>query len=170
MNKRVQGYILDVCAKRITREEMQCKLNMTEEDVVDYTVDLLKMCLERKDAELTEYTVILTFIYNEYRDRYVDLYNNLLLCDWHRRHEDIAFELELAKSPTSVDCLYKTVFAEYDYLDYDEFYVLATKCIWGLGEIRTEEAIEKLKTLTSSENTIIKENALYQLERIKEDE
>ena len=44
--------------------------------------------------------------------------------------------------------------------------LIAAKCIWALGEIRTVEAKEKLKLLTQSNNKIIKENALMQLERI----
>ncbi|CDG89183.1 HEAT repeat domain-containing protein [Xenorhabdus bovienii] len=65
----------------------------------------------------------------------------------------------------SVDALYQVSNFELDYLDFDDSYALAVKCIWGLGDIGTPEALEKLKILSISDNEIIKENAINQLKR-----
>lgn len=166
MIEKIKKYILDIIAERITREDMQKELNMTEKEVFEYSIEMMKSSLAKEDATLLEYAIYLTYIYEEHLKDYVYLLNRLLICGWHYSHEDIAWQLQQAKSPTSIKYLYDTVYAKYDYLDYDEAYALAVKCIWGLGDIRTEEAIERLKILTSSENEIIKKNALYQIERI----
>lgn len=59
--------------------------------------------------------------------------------------------------------LYTTSQTQFEYLDYDEAYALAVKCIWVLGDINTFESKEKLKLLSDFENPIIKENTIYQL-------
>jgi hypothetical protein len=69
------------------------------------------------------------------------------------------------KSPQTIECLYKTALTQFDYLEFDEAFALAVKCIWALGDINTIEARQKLELLTQSENKIIKENAIQQLNR-----
>lgn len=91
--------------------------------------------------------------------------NNLILCGWHKQHENIAMILQRLKSPKSVDYLYTTINKKYSYLDYDDNYALAVKCIWALGDIGNKEAKEYLKKLLNSENEIIIDNARKQLER-----
>ncbi|WP_145973675.1 hypothetical protein [Phytobacter massiliensis] len=54
---------------------------------------------------------------------------------------------------------------KFDYLDFDDSYALAVKCIWALGDIATKESFEKLKLLSKSNNTVIKENACHQLKK-----
>lgn len=84
---------------------------------------------------------------------------------WHYRHEDIASLLQDAKSPTSIDALNKAVMTKFGYLDFDDSYALAVKCIWALGEIGTPEAMDKLTKLSKSDNKIIRDNAINQLKR-----
>jgi hypothetical protein len=50
-------------------------------------------------------------------------------------------------------------------LEYDDARALAVKAIWALGKIPGPEAEAKLETLARSENTILRQNAVEQLER-----
>ena len=39
------------------------------------------------------------------------------------------------------------------------------KCIWALGDIGTPEALNKLTTLSKSDNDVVRDNAIKQLAR-----
>lgn len=52
------------------------------------------------------------------------------------------------------------------FLEFDEAFALAVKCIWALGDINTPESREKLRLLSQSDNEIIRDNAINQLNRI----
>lgn len=85
---------------------------------------------------------------------------------WHQMHEDIASTLQWdIPSPKAIEVLYKTALTKFDYLDFDEAYALAVKCIWALGDINTPESMEKLELLAESKNKIIRKNAKAQLKR-----
>lgn len=58
---------------------------------------------------------------------------------------------------------YKTALTKFDYLDFDEAYALAVKCIWALGDINSEDSRRKLELLTEFQNEIIRDNAIKQL-------
>lgn len=135
----------------------------------DYVFRLLETAYNEKNADDLEYAFIVKGNFDlftkEYPKEYPALLMKLLEEDWHIEHEDIAWIFQKLKLPETVDCLYETTFKRFAYLDYDEFYNLAVKCIWALGDIGTEKAIEKLKLLTQSDNEIIRKNAIYQLER-----
>jgi hypothetical protein len=84
----------------------------------------------------------------------VPLLNALLTEAWHQSHWDIAEALQLLHSPSSVDVLYRAAQMQFDYLDYDESFSLATKCCWALGAIGTAEADERLRDLAQSEKPV----------------
>lgn len=94
---------------------------------------------------------------------FIDVLTRLLKEEWHCEHESIIDSLDDLRCYSCVDIFFDTALAHYEYLDYDEAFALAVKCIWGLGNIGTKEAREKLQLLAKSDNDIIKENALYQL-------
>lgn len=67
---------------------------------------------------------------------------------WHYKHEDLARLLKEYRSPSSVDVLYLAANLKLEYLDFDDNYSLAVKCIWGINSIGNENAIQKLKILS----------------------
>jgi hypothetical protein len=83
--------------------------------------------------------------------------------DWHHRHEDIASALQDIRVPSTADCLYRAALRKHDYLAYNDSEALAVKCIWALHDIGTSEAGEKLKFLSQSPSTPIRETALERL-------
>ena len=96
---------------------------------------------------------------------FVPVLIQLLEASWHQRHEDIAHTLQGLKDPRAVDALYRTAFARYDYLAYDEVFGLARKCTWALADTGTPEAKAKLKLLAAGENPLIAGYAQKRLDR-----
>lgn len=120
-----------------------------------------------KDYVLVEYLLALAEAIEVSTEGYVNTLNILLTQGWHYQHENIAFALERLKSPTSINPLFEAAFAQHPYLGYDEDYALAIKCIWGLGRIGTVEASSKLEALAKSNNPIVRDNAVKQLNKIR---
>ena len=152
------------------------KENFRKEFTVDvtkepkYVLDLLEKAYSEKNSNDIEFILSIIDIFDvfstAYQKEYKELLVKLLAADWHVYHEDIAHSIQRLKIPEAVDCLYETALKQFKYRDYDDFSVLAVQCIWALGDIGTQEAIEKLKLLAQLDNEIIKENALKQLARI----
>ena len=84
---------------------------------------------------------------------------------WHYKHEDIAQRLQHLKSPDAIECLYRTALTKFDYLDWDNSYSLARKCMWALGDINTDESKKKIELLAESEDEEIRAYAFEQLNR-----
>ena len=129
----------------------------------NYLISLLEIAYKEKNALDVYYSLCIGFHFDLFTKDFVNIFIKLIESDWHNEHEDIASIMQYLKSPKTVNCLYNTALKQFKYLDYDEFYALAVKCIWALGAIKTDEAREKLKLLSKSKNIIIKENAIKQL-------
>ena len=136
-------------------------------DIIDnpeYVLQLLERAYFEKNGDDVEFAFIIAGNFNLVNENYLDMMIKLMKEDWHVTHECIASYMQQLKSPKTIDCLYEAALTDFPYLEFDEAYALAVKCIWALGEINTPESYEKLKLLTQSNNEIIKENAIYQLE------
>ncbi len=149
----------------ISKEQFLELIKVKSEDLGNELFEMVNFAYEQHSDVNVEIAIYLVFTYELFSENYLDVLNNLILCDWHEQHENIAMLLQRLKSPKSVDYLYNTVNKKYSYLEYDDSYALAVKCIWALGDIGNEEAKEYLKRLLNSENEIIVENAKKQLER-----
>jgi len=134
-----------------------------------YVLQLLKTAYYEKNASDVEYCLALMDLFNLVSNDYSLIFIKLLAVDWHTSHENIVNNLQKLKLPETIDCLYSTALKPLDYLEYDESFSLAVKCIWALGEINNQKAKEKLELLTKSSNKVIKNNALIQLENIRVD-
>ena len=73
--------------------------------------------------------------------------------------------LQTWPTPDTVDALFRVTQWIPKSLEYDDARALAVKAIWALGKIPGSEAEAKLETLARSENTILRQNAVEQLER-----
>lgn len=131
----------------------------------DYIRELLEVALLEKEADDVEYLLTAIFHLELFAEDYVDILCKLMNETWHFQHENIAMIFQKIKSPKTIDCLYNAALTQFEYLEFDEAFALAVKCIWALGDINTLESKEKLKLLTQSENKIIKDNAINQLNR-----
>ncbi|WP_193370029.1 hypothetical protein [Pelagibius marinus] len=119
----------------------------------EHICDLLKSALKNQDAKEAEAADLLGWEFGFPRSCLVSL-NTLLTEDWHEVHEDFAVALGDLRDPSSIDPLYRAALMDLDYLAYDQACALAAKCCCALGAINTEEAIERLRALTQSENPV----------------
>ena len=122
---------------------------------------------KKENAEKADIFIYLIFRYKLYYDEYLEILNQMLIADWHYQHENIAMLLQKMKSPSSVDYLYKEILIQRKYLDYNDNESKIVKCLYALGDIGTDDALEKIKLLAENDNEIIRQNALKQLERIE---
>lgn len=151
-------------AQKIPMGEFKKRFSLEGKSQYDFITDLLITAENNKDPDLLEDGITLILIFREMKYP-IGALNALLLASWHYRHEDIASLLQDARSPTSIDALYKAVMAKFDYLDFDDSYAFAVKCIWALGNIGTPEALNKLTILSISDNDVVRDNAIKQLVR-----
>jgi hypothetical protein len=156
--------IMSYALEEITKDEFLKRFpaDLTKEN--DYILFELLRAIDGKDEDVIEYAIKILHLEDfNGSDKYVDVFNRLLLVDWHERHEDIAALLKGISSPKSVDALYKAATVLYDYLDYDDTYQFARKCIKALSAINNAEAIGKLQVLAQYDIPEIAEYAEKEL-------
>lgn len=137
-------------------------------NIVDNSSDFRKMleaAYDEKNEEDIDYLFYIGFTFNVFNENDVDYLCKLMREPWHHQHEDIATLFDFLKSSLSIECLYEAAITEFEYLSYDNSYALAVKCIWALGNINSIDSRQKLQLLSKSENKIIRENAIKQLQR-----
>jgi hypothetical protein len=162
-------------SERDTINKLMSNLITTDIFIKDFSVDistnpiyvkeLLEIALAEKNTDDVEYVLYIGFTFNVFSEEYVEILSRLIEAKWHYQHENIAMILQKLKSPISVESLYKAAITEYEYLDYDDNYALAVKCIWALGNINNYDSRKKLEVLSHSKNEIIRDNAIKQLSR-----
>lgn len=166
MTTEERKLVMELASDSISREQFLKRFPADLSDSNTYIRQGLEKALVEENSDDVEYVLILGFCLG-FSVEHVDVLNRLLLQPWHYKHEDIARLLKRFASPSSVDPLYKTALAEFEYLNYDDGYALAVKCIWALGAIKTDAALEKLEQLAQSDKPILREAAAKQIERIR---
>ena len=156
--------ILALMRKEINTEGFIRKYNLSY-GMVNICTDL-RDARDRRDAEAVDLFLYLGSLLS-YDYKCIEVLNDLLIEPWHERHEEIVRILGFYRSETSVAYLYKAAISDFDYLEYDEDYVLADKCIRLLAKINSESSFSKLKDLSKSLNDSISKSAIKQLDRIK---
>ena len=164
MNDNEKKLVMGLVLKSITKEEFLKEYPVDIQQDKQYVTKVLKDALIRKDPDDVEHALLLGFSF-EFEEGVVPVLCELIVQDWHFKHEDMARLLQDFKRPDSIESLYKTALMELDYLDYDDSYALAVKCIWALGGIDTDSSRDKLRQLALSENQVVKEAAEHQLNR-----
>jgi hypothetical protein len=152
----------DTISEKITDEEF---LGNFEPELLENPEIIIRDAYERKSVIDLELGIALIWAL---KSDVLPRINGRLWCKllsetWHFSHEDIAFILQKSPDPTTVDCLYTSALARFEYLDYDDFFGLARKSIKALAAIGNEEAISKLRLLAENENTTIRDYALREL-------
>lgn len=135
---------------------------------------LLEQAMEQRDGRAMEFAMIMAY-YSARTERgpkfdpaFLPLFIVLAEADWHTRHEDVLWELDQMRLKTLVDVFYRVALTKHAYAEWDDFSVLGVKCIWGLGNTGTVEAIERLAQLTRCGTPILESNAREQLGRLTE--
>lgn len=97
----------------------------------------------------------------------VELCERLLQTE-HFEHDEIIGYLQDFAAPYSIPFLREAVFMKprLSYLDYDDYGSYYKKCFWALKAIGTDEAIKTIEEFASSDDSVIKREALYRLSKI----
>ena len=127
---------------------------------------LLEEATEAKKSDDIQCALIVGHAFGFAADA-VGVLTRLLEADWHVSHEDVVSALDKLKTPASVDAFYRATQWIPEYLDYDDSRALAVKAIWALGKNPSREAESALQKLAASDEAVIRDAALQQLDRRK---
>ena len=165
MTEAEKRLISDLITQAITKKTFNKHFWPDITDRKGHILNLLENAYQQQDEDIVEKALILGFAFG-FSLASKDILIRLMVCDWHHDHGDIAGLLQELQAPESVDALYHAAQMELAYLDYDECYSLAVKCLWALGDIANAHAQQKLTLLSESPIDIIRKEAKQQLKRI----
>jgi len=163
MTPKQKRLIHDLSNSRISRTEFLRSFPFAG-DGSKLSLALLEEAIDRRDVETVELALGLGFVFG-FSSEHKAILRGLVEADWHRSHEDAVFALDDLRDPDAVDILYKATHTVPDYLSFDDNRALAVKAIWALGNIGSAAAKEKLEIIARSNNVILRDAALHQLER-----
>lgn len=134
--------------------------------------DAIGQALERaallEDADAVESSLVDAFT-DGLSPSLVPVLIRLLEASWHHSHENIALALQNLKDPRAISSLSNAALSTHGYLEYDEFFNLARKCIWALADMGTEGALKELHLLAQSSNPIIAGYAQKRIDKWSEE-
>lgn len=153
----------------ITQDELYKSIGFDNIDFEQFLMNTMLRAVEQEDAEMMKYLIFTIYLGDNAINinAYLDILNRLILCKWHNKHEDISLLLQRINSPESIEYLYKAIFLQLDYLDWDDNYAFERKCVHAIAKCKKQEALKKLSILASNENEIIKQCAEKQLQKIQ---
>jgi hypothetical protein len=125
---------------------------------------LLDGAYRLQDAEDLECALTVGFTFG-FSPEHSEILCHLLEADWHARHEDVVSALDELRCPSAIGALFRATQWIPKSLEYDDSRALAVKAIWALGKTAATEAEKKLRILACSDNAILRNAALEQLER-----
>ena len=128
---------------------------------------ILSQILENKDGVLLR-SINSFFFKTSFIPESCEFYNQLLIEEWHKQHDDIANILQFnIKCPSSTAYFKKSIELKFSYLFHsDDYEPYITKCMWGIAKNKSAYSKEVLLAFSKSENEIIRTAALYQLDRL----
>ena len=157
----------DYFSNKISVETLAEQLKLSDKNFPFVVQEKMEQDLSEKDAEMLEYHVYSLFLWKERtnpKEReplvlFTDILNRLLLCDWHKQHEDIVNLLQEISAGSSVDVLYKAIYLKLSYLEWDDNFSFQKKCVRAINHIGGESARRYLELLGQEKNSIIRELA-----------
>lgn len=152
----------------ITKEDLLRKIGGDRPEFGKKIKSELENALLKKDGKRIEYLIYALLLTEEKIDLngFVNVLNELLICEWHEQHENIIMILQKIHSPLSVEYIKKAISLKPQYLNWDDNFAFEVKCIWTLGYIKTSEAQIALEQIVQDPNEILSQNAKNQLKRM----
>jgi len=123
----------------------------------------LNNAIQARDADKVDSCLIAAYSLG-IDESFVPALIELVVADWHFKHEDVALYLQRIGDARAIDALYEAAHARHKYLDFDEGFAFARKCTWALADIGTDHAKERLKYLSSGSNKKIAQFAQKRLD------
>lgn len=150
------------------------KLGIYEDGFSDYLLSEMVMTFESQDAERLGYLIYALFLWDERigeqkaneLEKFLDILNELLISDWHYKHEDITLLLQKISSDKSIKYLYDAIELHPEYLAWDDNYSFEVKCVRALYYIGKEKSFSYLDKLCKHSNSVIREMAQRQIKKL----
>ncbi|MEB2185703.1 hypothetical protein VDS18_07280 [Xanthomonas campestris pv. campestris] len=157
----------------LSEQQFLDALGIAREEVGAFTSALVARAITDKngsdlnDAEMIRFKFALREPPQGY-DSELDYWHNLLLQDWHQEHEELISDLQMKADPSSIPYLTAAIGLKplLGYLAYDDYGAYYKKCLWALQAIGTDEAIEVIRSCTSSSDPALNNEASYRLSRL----
>lgn len=111
-------------SNKITQNELYVSIGVNDIEFEHFLLAELIHAYKQEDAEMIEYLIFTIFLAEDKLKitSFLDILNKLILCRWHKKHEDIALLLQKIGTSESVEYLYKAVFLKPAYLEWDDNY------------------------------------------------
>ncbi|MDE7332776.1 MAG: hypothetical protein K2O16_11200 [Lachnospiraceae bacterium] len=156
-------------SNKITQDELYVSIGVNDTEFEQFLLSEIVRAYKQEDAEMIEYLIFTIFLAEEKLNisSFLDALNKLILCNWHKKHEDIALLLQKIRALESVEYLYKAVFLKPAYLEWDDNYAFEKKCIHAIAKCGNQKAVDKLKLLATNKNEIIRLCAEQQLQKVQ---
>lgn len=150
---------------KISEEELIDQLEVGSPQFEKKLKEEMKSTIFKRDGKRLAYLIYTLFLTENSIDMnvYLDILNQLIICDWHKEHENIAMILQKIHSPSSVAYLKKALYLNPEYLNWDDNYAFEVKIIWALGYIKNSESKKVLELVSKESNEILARNARQQL-------
>lgn len=172
MSPKQQETVVDFSLGKIDAREFFRTYGVGESEIYREIALRLEEAISQRDGDLFDYTLLLVAKFEEripasLQQTLVDAYIDLVVQDWHQKHEDIILTLQLARDPKSVTALTDAVRikSKLSYLDYDDYGSYYKKCLWALHDIGTPEAIAAIRECSESDVPELRKEAQYRLSR-----
>jgi hypothetical protein len=123
-------------------------------DKID-TFGFLQKAVEQKDPDKFEEALSACFPMR-HCEGLCELLADVLVADWHFRHEDVAHAIQDLKCASAVKALERRASSNPNYLEWDENHALARKCTWALADIGTDDAEQALQRLSKSDILVVR--------------
>jgi hypothetical protein len=128
----------------------------------EFCLKQLEDGLNKKDSDKIDIFMSVGFLLG-FSYKYVPILCKLLLFPYHHSHEDIARVLQEIADISTVEYLYEATELKLDYLNYDDTYQFARKCIKALSAINNSNATNKLILISNNNVKTIAEYAKKEL-------
>jgi hypothetical protein len=116
---------------------------------------VLQKAVQEKDPDGFEEALSACFPMQHF-EGLCELLADVLLEDWHFRHEDVTLAIQHLKCACAVEALERRASSNPNYLEWDESHALARKCTWALADIGTNDAKRALENLSKSEILVVR--------------
>lgn len=136
-NQKVNKELL----KNLLNNIIFSKFSSFDSFFVEYLNEILSLDLSEKVEDSC-------IIFGLFKSNQIDIlnhYHNLLLVDWHERHEEIIDIIDFFHHKSSIDFLCTALSLRLDYLDYAGYYSFHKKVVWAILKIDRKNAYEILK-------------------------
>lgn len=136
-----KGLFLGYFDNKMTQEELCASIGVKDTEFEHFLLTEIVQAYKQEDAGMIEYLIFTIFLAEEELNisSFVDILNKLILCKWHDKHEDIALLLQKIRDSESIEYLYKAIFLNPAYLEWDDNYAFEKNASMQLLNVESKK-------------------------------